>query len=88
MEEYYTKENAAEEIPLEEKEESEEIQAFANLIEVWSAVILYIDAGFDLVSSLPDAQLRYVFIINYVNYYSFSSEKQIYNLENILLGKY
>jgi len=60
MEEYYTKENAAEEIPSEEKEESEEIQAFANLIEVWSAVILYIDAGFDLVSSLPDAQLRYV----------------------------
>jgi len=60
MEEYYRTENAAEEVPLEEKEESEEIQAFADLIEVWSAVILYIDAGFKLVSSLPDAQLRYV----------------------------
>jgi len=60
MEEYYTKENTAEKVSLEEKEESEEIQAFADLIEVWSAVILYIDADFDLVSSLPDAQLRYV----------------------------
>lgn len=59
MEEYYTKENI-EEISLEKEEGFEEMQAFADLIEVWSSVTLYIDAGYDLVSSLPDAQLRYV----------------------------
>lgn len=46
---------------LEEKEELEEIQAFTDLIELWTAVSLYIDAGYKLVSNLPEAQLRYVY---------------------------
>jgi len=47
---------------LEEKEELEEMQAFTDLIELWTAVSLYIDAGYKLVSSLPEVQLRYVYI--------------------------
>ncbi|GAB1869610.1 Ribosomal biogenesis protein LAS1L [Camponotus japonicus] len=45
---------------LEEKEELEEIQAFTDLIELWTAVSLYIDAGYKLVSNLPEVQLREV----------------------------
>ncbi|EZA52287.1 Protein LAS1 [Ooceraea biroi] len=58
MEEYYTKENIAEEVPVEEEEGLEEVQAFADLIEIWSAVSLYINAGHELVSNLPDEQLQ------------------------------
>lgn len=50
---------------LEEKEKLEEIQAFTDLIELWAAVGLYIDAGYKLVSNLPEVQLRYAyFVIN------------------------
>lgn len=48
---------------LEEKEELEEIQAFTDLIELWTAVSLYIDAGYKLVSNLPEVQLRYVYFV-------------------------
>ncbi|XP_029662161.1 uncharacterized protein LOC115234909 [Formica exsecta] len=43
---------------LEKKEDLEEIQAFTELIELWTAVSLYIDAGYKLVSNLPEVQLR------------------------------
>lgn len=46
---------------LEKKEDLEEIQAFTELIELWTAVSLYIDAGYKLVSNLPEVQLRYVY---------------------------
>ncbi|KMQ92576.1 las1-like protein [Lasius niger] len=42
----------------EEKEETKEVQAFTDLIELWTAVSLYIDAGYKLVSNLPEVQLR------------------------------
>lgn len=43
---------------VKEKEELEEIQAFSDLIELWTAVSLYIDAGYKLVSNLPEVQLQ------------------------------
>ncbi|XP_029166352.1 ribosomal biogenesis protein LAS1L-like [Nylanderia fulva] len=42
----------------EEKEETKEVQALTDLIELWTAVNLYIDAGYKLVSNLPEVQLR------------------------------
>lgn len=45
----------------EEKEETKEVQAFTDLIELWTAVSLYIDAGYKLVANLPEVQLRYVY---------------------------
>ncbi|XP_050444578.1 ribosomal biogenesis protein LAS1L [Cataglyphis hispanica] len=54
IEKCYTKEANM----LEEKEELEEIRAFTDLIELWTAVSLYIDAGYKSVSNLPEVQLR------------------------------
>lgn len=55
MEEYYMKEDN-----LFEEEEPEEVQGFTDLIELWTTVSLYIHAGHELVSNIPDIQLRYV----------------------------
>lgn len=65
---------------LEEKEELEEIQAFTDLIELWTAVSLYIDAGYKSVSNLPEVQLRYVYfcckLLIYCHKFSFFSSGQ------------
>ncbi|XP_006618206.1 uncharacterized protein LOC102672159 isoform X4 [Apis dorsata] len=43
---------------MKEIQESEEVQDFSDLIELWSSVSLYIHAGYHLVSNVPDSQLR------------------------------
>ncbi|KAG5322061.1 LAS1L protein, partial [Acromyrmex heyeri] len=53
MEKCYLKEG---EQVLEEEEESEE--NFTNMIEIWTAVSLYVNADYKLVSDLPETQLR------------------------------
>ncbi|KAL0100309.1 hypothetical protein PUN28_019581 [Cardiocondyla obscurior] len=50
MEECYVK--------IAKTEEEEEEQDFTNEIDLWTAVGLYINAGYTLVSDLPEAQLR------------------------------
>lgn len=45
---------------MKEIQESEEVQDFSDLIELWSSVSLYIHAGYHLVSNVPDSQLRYM----------------------------
>lgn len=45
---------------MKEIQESEQIQDFSDLIELWSSVSLYIHVGYHLVSNIPDAQLRYI----------------------------
>lgn len=61
MEECYIKEiNMS-----EEKEELQENQVFTELIELWAAVNLYIDTGYELVSDLPEVHIRYVLQIKY-----------------------
>lgn len=45
---------------LEEEEESQ-MQNFTDVIELWTAVSLYINTGYKLVSDLPEMQLRYSF---------------------------
>lgn len=45
---------------MKEAQETEEIQDFDDLIELWTAVSLYIHAGYHLVSNIPDLQLKYV----------------------------
>jgi len=47
---------------LEEEEESEDVQDFTDVIELWTAVSLYVNAGYKLVSDLPEMQLRYIFL--------------------------
>ncbi|XP_018345422.1 PREDICTED: uncharacterized protein LOC108750468 isoform X1 [Trachymyrmex septentrionalis] len=42
---------------LEEEEESE-VENFTNMIEIWTAVSLYVNADYKLVSDLPETQLR------------------------------
>ncbi|XP_012528859.2 uncharacterized protein LOC105832452 [Monomorium pharaonis] len=42
----------------EAEEEESEVQNFTDVIELWSAVSLYVDAGYNLVSDLPEIQLR------------------------------
>ncbi|XP_012219235.1 ribosomal biogenesis protein LAS1L isoform X2 [Linepithema humile] len=54
MEECYIKEINM----LEEKEELQENQVFTELIELWAAVNLYIDTGYELVSDLPEVHIR------------------------------
>lgn len=66
MEKCYMKEISI----LEEKQELEEVQAFTDLIELWTAVSLYIDAGYKLVSNLPEIQLQYVYFVVNVNFVS------------------
>lgn len=56
MEKCYVKDADA----LEEEEESE-VQDFTDVIELWTAVSLYVNAGCKLVSDLPEMQLRYIF---------------------------
>jgi len=55
MEKCYVKADA-----LEEEEESE-VQDFTDVIELWTAVSLYVNAGYKLVSDLPEIQLRYIY---------------------------
>ncbi|XP_043249297.1 ribosomal biogenesis protein LAS1L [Colletes gigas] len=43
---------------VKEVEETEEIQEFSDLIELWTAVNLYIHAGYNLVSDIPDPRLK------------------------------
>lgn len=55
MEKYYIKD------ALEEEEEESQVQNFTDVIELWTAVSLYINAGYKLVLDLPEMQLRYIF---------------------------
>lgn len=51
-----------------EEEEEFQVQDFTDVIELWTAVSLYINAGYKLVSDLPEMQLRYIFFIaNHIN---------------------
>ena len=45
---------------VKEVQETEEVQDFDDLIELWTSVSLYIHAGYRLVSNVPDLQLKYV----------------------------
>ncbi|XP_076237903.1 uncharacterized protein LOC143181403 [Calliopsis andreniformis] len=45
-------------VSAKETEESEEVQEFGDLVELWTAVSLYIHAGYSLVSNIPDPQLQ------------------------------
>ncbi|XP_018365684.1 PREDICTED: uncharacterized protein LOC108762919 isoform X2 [Trachymyrmex cornetzi] len=40
------------------EEEESEIENFTNMIEIWTAVSLYVNADYKLVSDLPETQLR------------------------------
>ncbi|KAK2582080.1 hypothetical protein KPH14_002783 [Odynerus spinipes] len=51
--EYYIKEAEVLEV-----NESEDTEAFTDLIELWVAIGLYINAGYELVDSIPDMQLQ------------------------------
>ncbi|CAD1472821.1 unnamed protein product, partial [Heterotrigona itama] len=53
MEEYLINEESVKEI-----QETEEVQDFDDLIELWTSVSLYIHAGYHLVSNVPDLQLK------------------------------
>ena len=55
---------------LEEEEESE-VENFTNMIEIWTAVSLYVNADYKLVSDLPETQLRYIFSANRMNFQHF-----------------
>lgn len=46
-----------------EKEEESEVN-FTDVIELWTAVGLYVNAGYKSVPDLPETQLRYIFAIN------------------------
>lgn len=50
-----------------EKEEESEVD-FTDVIELWTAVSLYVNAGYKSVSDLPEMQLRYIFVTNQLNY--------------------
>ncbi|XP_076163802.1 uncharacterized protein LOC143144852 isoform X2 [Ptiloglossa arizonensis] len=43
---------------IKEAQETDEIQEFSDLIELWTAVSLYIHVGYYLVSDIPDPQLK------------------------------
>lgn len=45
---------------LEEEKELQEEQVFTELIELWTAVNLYINTNYKLVSDLPEVHIRYV----------------------------
>lgn len=64
MKRYYLKEG--EEVLKEEGES--EVEDFTNMIEIWTAVSLYVNADYKLVSDLPETQLWYIFIANRMNY--------------------
>ena len=51
MEEYFVADESV-------KEAEEEIQEFGDLIELWTAVSLYIHAGYYLVADIPDSELE------------------------------
>ena len=53
MEEYLINEESVKEV-----QETEEVQDFDDLIELWTSVSLYIHAGYHLVSNVPDLQLK------------------------------
>lgn len=53
LEKYYGKKAEIMEI-----NESEDTEAFTDLIELWVAIGLYIRADYDLVDSIPDVQLQ------------------------------
>ncbi|KAF7411838.1 hypothetical protein HZH66_000734 [Vespula vulgaris] len=53
LEKYYAKK-----VEIMEINESEDTEAFTDLIELWVAIGLYIRAGYDLVDSIPDTQLQ------------------------------
>ncbi|XP_031827289.1 uncharacterized protein LOC116424694 [Nomia melanderi] len=42
---------------VKEAQETEEIQEFSDLIELWTAVSLYIHAGYNFVKDIPDSEL-------------------------------
>ncbi|EFN87753.1 LAS1-like protein [Harpegnathos saltator] len=46
---------------LEEEEDLNNIQAFGDLIELWTSVGLYVHAGYKFVLDLPDENLQYVY---------------------------
>ncbi|XP_032670785.1 ribosomal biogenesis protein LAS1L [Odontomachus brunneus] len=54
MEQFYVKENNT----VEEEEEPDNTQVLRDLIELWTSVGLYIHAGHQLVSELPDTELQ------------------------------
>lgn len=64
VEEYWTSEaKVLEELYIKEVEimevnESEDTEAFTDLIELWVAIGLYANAGYELVDSIPDMQLQ------------------------------
>lgn len=53
LEELYIKE-----VEIMEVNESEDTEAFTDLIELWVAIGLYANAGYELVDSIPDMQLQ------------------------------
>lgn len=65
MKKLYTQEDKA---ISKEDEDVDNIQALKNLTELWTSVSLYIHAGYQLVSDLPDAELQYVFISIVIDY--------------------
>lgn len=53
MEEYLINEESVKGV-----QETEEVQDFDDLIELWTSISLYIHAGYHLVSNVPDLQLK------------------------------
>ncbi|XP_076753701.1 uncharacterized protein LOC143425092 [Xylocopa sonorina] len=66
---------------MKEVQESEVVQDFGDLIELWTSVSLYIHAGYHLVSNIPDLQLRET--LQDLRSYAISlSDKDSNNVEN------
>ncbi|XP_076643054.1 uncharacterized protein LOC143353532 isoform X2 [Halictus rubicundus] len=66
---------------VKEVQETEEIQEFSDLIELWTAVSLYIHAGYHLVGDIPDLEL--VETLQDLHSYAISlSEQNNENVEN------
>ncbi|CAL7952197.1 unnamed protein product [Xylocopa violacea] len=66
---------------MKEVQESEVVQDFGDLIELWTSVSLYIHAGYHLVSNIPDLQLKET--LQELRSYAISlSDKDRSNVEN------
>ncbi|XP_076277925.1 uncharacterized protein LOC143207909 [Lasioglossum baleicum] len=66
---------------VKEVQETEEIQEFSDLIELWTAVSLYIHAGYHLVEDIPDLELMET-LQDLYSYAIFLSEQNNGNAEN------
>ncbi|XP_015432702.1 PREDICTED: uncharacterized protein LOC107188842 [Dufourea novaeangliae] len=66
---------------VKEAQETEEVQEFSDLIELWTAISLYIHAGYSLVRDIPDPELK-VTIQDLHSYASSLPEQDEENLEN------